>query len=212
MFQRIFADILKRAGEFRLPQEIEINLGEPRRYAAWAAVAILHIIAVWIIAANVIVPHTAGAGREMLLTLQAPSAPKAAMRDPLPDPTLQAADPAPAEPMPPQIDIDAAPGGSAISASADILPPRPDPAVQNPSPKLPAGVAKLAGPAQVTLKILVAANGAVTEAQVMISSGRPALDALAASFAKAKWHFRAATQSGEPVADWTTVIVRFLQG
>ncbi|HTQ12669.1 MAG TPA: TonB family protein [Rhizomicrobium sp.] len=186
------------------------KLGDPRRYAATAAVAVLHVAVIWLIAVNVLVPKTGGTSREMQLTLPPLPAAQPAPADPVPEPPMLTPDPTLAPPVPPPVEIDMAQGG-ALAAAADILPPRPDPAIRNPSPQLPPAYASHAALPQVTLKILVAANGAVTDAKVTISSGNPSLDALAAAFAKARWHFRAATQAGEPVADWTTVIVRFLK-
>ena len=90
--------------------------------------------------------------------------------------------------------------------------PRLDPAFRNASPLLPAGHAKDAETAQVTLTILVTPDGRVGDARVAKSSGQAMLDQIALAFAKAKWHFRAALQAGRPVQDWTTVLVRFAPG
>jgi TonB family protein len=92
---------------------------------------------------------------------------------------------------------------------ASTLPPRPDPAVRNASPPLPAAFAKIGNEAQVLLTILVNADGSIGDTRVAKSCGVALLDQLAQSFAKANWRFRAATTNGEAVSDWTTVIVRF---
>jgi TonB family protein len=209
MFQKIFDDV--RAWAARATAAAAgVQWGDPRRYAASAAVVLIHLVLIWIVATNILLPHGDGPAREMQLTL--PSLPTTASpaMEPVPDPQMQTADATPVEPTPPQIDVDVQPTGGAISGQADILPPRPDPARQNASPALPQQFAKPGSIAQVTLTILVDARGAVSEAKIAISSGQPALDSLAAAFARANWHFRAAIQAGQPVADWTTVIVRFL--
>lgn len=210
MFRKIFDDVSKWVSRTSAAAGT-VNWGDPRRYAASAAVVLVHLVLIWIVATNILMPHGNGdSTREMQLTLPSlPAAPPQTM-EAVPDPAMQTADATQPEPMPPQIEVDTQPTGATISGQADILPPRPDPAKQNASPALPAQYAKPGAVAQVTLTILVDARGAVAETKIAISSGQPALDQIAATFARANWHFRAALQAGQPVADWTTVIVRFL--
>ncbi len=110
----------------------------------------------------------------------------------------------------PDIEIQpASPSGAAGPSSASILPPRPDPSFRNLSSTLPAGFGKATTPLQLVLTIMVGIDGSVSDVRVAQSSGQSVLDEVAAAFVKAKWRFRAATQNDKPVADWTTVLVRF---
>jgi TonB family protein len=184
------------------------RLENPRAWLGWAAVLLLHLAVIWAFASGIIAPRgDNGVGPEMKVALLDTQTASSKV-EPVPEPQLQAADPAP-DPVPePQIDVAAAATNGAPGASmADILPPRPDPAFQNASPNLPAGHAQNA--VQVMLTILVAADGSISDTRIAQSCGEAALDNMAAAFARAKWRFRAAMQQGRPVADWTTVLVRF---
>jgi TonB family protein len=210
VLQQVFADMVDmagRAGDIRL---LARRLENPRLYGAWAAVLLLHVAVIWILAAGIVMPRgTNGAGHEISVVFVAPGAVAPPKYDPVPEPTMQVADTA-SEITAPEIEVQDAPSSPMMGqSSADILPPRPDPAFRNVSPALPASFAKLASQAQVMLTILVAPDGSVSDARVAQSSGQSALDQMAAAFAKAKWRFRAATQNGAAVPDWTTVLVRF---
>ncbi len=99
---------------------------------------LVHLVLIWIVATNILLPHGDGPAREMQLTLPSLPATTARAMEPVPDPQMQTADATPVEPTPPQIDIDARnPAAARFSGQADILPPRPDPAKQNASPALP---------------------------------------------------------------------------
>jgi TonB family protein len=187
------------------------QLRDPRRYGASAAVVAFHLAAIWLLATNVLIPHVSRTGPDIELTLPSLRASVPASVTRMPEPEMAVTNPTIPEPLAPQIEIDTAPVTSGAAGTADILPPRPDPDTRNDSPKLPTGFAKGANTAeQVTLRILVDTQGAISDTRLAISSGQPVLDELAVAWVRAHWRFRAATQASQPVQDWTTVIVRFL--
>lgn len=209
MFGQVLAGIRGiDIGDIRLAVR---RLENPRLYGAWAAVIALHLVAIWFLAAGLVAPHGApdSAGESQVILLPS-AAPAQATLDPIPEPQMQAADPAAPEIAAPQIDVDmATPTAASGVSQAAILPPRPDPAFRNVSPPLPASFAKAAGVLDVLLTVRVEADGGISDARVAHSSGQTVLDQLAAQFVKTQWRFRAATQGGKAVADWTTVLVRF---
>jgi protein TonB len=174
---------------------------------AWGVVLALHLAVIWALASGMVLSFGGGPAPEMQVSLL--SGPSAAPQPdpPPPEPEMQVADATPPDVATPDIVIDMAATTSTpgLSAQTDILPPRADPSHINPSPALPAGHS----PGVVTLTVLVAADGSISDARIAQSSGQSVLDQLALAFAKARWRFRAALQQGRPVADWTTVLVRF---
>lgn len=184
------------------------NSETARREFIRALVILIHAGVVWILAVMALPSSaTEDHGREIQIALLGRTTTPASSFDAVPEPSMQSAGAPDVEV--PQIEI----GDSAAADSpaiAEILPPRPDPAIVNVSPTLPAGLAGAA--CQVALTILVDDRGRISEARVAQSCGRPELDNLAASYAKAHWSFRPATANGKAVADWTTVMVRFLAG
>jgi TonB family protein len=207
----VFGQILARLKDWTAPgpRALAARFENPRLYAAAAAVIALHLVAIWFLAVGLVMPRgDGGAGREMQVALVPNAVPASAKIDPVPEPQMQAADPVGPAIAEPQIEIDTSAPAAGASQAA-ILPPRPDPAFQNGSPKLPASFAKDAVLPDVILTVQVEADGSISDTRIARSSGQAMLDRLAAQFAKAKWRFRAAMQSGKPVADWTTVLVRF---
>ncbi len=186
------------------------RLDNPRLYVAWAGVLLLHLVVVWILLMNISPPRVAtDQEREIVTTtFVAPKARVVPAFEPIPEPTMQAPD-ATGEVSPPEIEVQGAPVAAAGPTTADILPPRPDPAHQNTYPQLPPGSAPNSSSVQVLLTILVAPDGSVADARVAQSSGESAADQIAAAFVKTRWRFRAAMLGGRPVSDWTTVLVRF---
>jgi TonB family protein len=211
MLQQVLATIRERLADFGGAPGFVRKLENPRLYLACAAVLLLHIAAIWILATGIVLTRGAGAPAPEMHVALVGSAPSAVQRmEPPPEPEMRTADSMEQPVEAPQIDAQTmAPGGAPGASTADILPPRPDPSFQNASPSLPAGHAKPGGPMEVMLTILVEADGSVRDARVAKSSGETVLDRLAIAFTKAKWRFRAALQQGHPVADWTTVLVRF---
>ncbi len=211
VFGQVFARVLQIAGQVDAGRWLRRMRDDPRFMVAWLAVALLHLAVIWILAAQIAVPRGAAPlGRDLQLTMIATGAPAPPKIDPVPEPRLQP--PALDEDIAaPAIDIQpatAAPGAAGY-AVADILPPRPDPAFRNAGPPLPPAFAKLPAPVQLTLTVLVSADGRIADARVAHTSGDPALDRLAQAFVKTAWHLRPATRAGKPVSDWTTVLVRF---
>jgi TonB family protein len=211
MFWKILADIRKFAARTRYAR-LHMPESELWRHAAWLPVLLLHLGLIWILARAVAMPVMAGAdGIDLQVSLLAsPRADSGAKLDAVPEPQMQPADARAVDA--PNIAIDPNAIDATAPGGADVLPPRPDPAHPNTGPVLPKTSAPTAKSAQVTLTILVDANGGVADARVARSCGEATLDELAATFAKEKWRFKAATQNGKPVADWTTVVVRFLNG
>lgn len=194
----------------RLARELE----NPRFYAGFVLVLLLHVALIWFLASQLAPPRGfEGNTSEMQATL-IPSALSSQPRlNAAPEPQLQAT--ITNEVPQPDIEIqEAVRAGSGIGAisAASILPPRPDPAIRNASPALPAAFAKLGGEVEVLLTILVDADGSIGDTRVAKSCGVALLDQMAQSFAKANWRFRAATANGEAVSDWTTVMVKFAPG
>jgi TonB family protein len=207
MFRQALSSVMRAltsAGDAWL---VPRRFDNPRFYASSAVVILLHGAAIWLLATAIVMPRGAPAsGTEFQVALVAAGAPTPAKMDPVPEPPMLAA--ASSAIAAPNIEIQAAPSPGAWGPSpANILPPRPDPKFQNVGPALPAAFPKTQ--VQILLTILVDADGAVTDARVAQSSGQSALDQLAEAFVKAKWRFRAALLQGKPVADWTTVLVRF---
>ena len=62
------------------------------------------------------------------------------------------------------------------------------------------------------LRVLVAPDGSVDEAQITASSGRPDLDQAAIMFITSHWKFLPATVGGSAVPFWTTVLVPLVGG
>jgi len=182
----------------------------PRIYASLTLVLLLHAALIWLLASQLSMPgKIQGTASETLVALIASAPPSQPKLNPVPEPQLQT--PIVSEVPQPDIEIvDSAPAGGigAISA-ASILPPRPDPAIRNASPTLPAAFVKIGNQAQVLLTVLVNADGSIGDTRVAKSCGVALLDQLAQSFAKANWRFRAATANGEAVSDWTTIMVKF---
>jgi protein TonB len=106
--------------------------------------------------------------------------------EPAPASTPRAAEPAPTEPAPGQ--------GSAVSASS------PTPlAGATPKPDYPASWARRGWVGEVTIELDVAADGSVSAARVVASSGFPRLDELARE-TLATWRFAPAEARGAPVS------------
>ncbi len=79
------------------------------------------------------------------------------------------------------------------------------------APGLVAGARPEAPAARVRLRLLVRDDGVVAEVTVAVPSGRPDLDAAAASAARA-WRFLPARRDGVPIASVVLVWVAFVTG
>jgi protein TonB len=77
------------------------------------------------------------------------------------------------------------------------------------TPPYPADARNLSQQGTVTLALSIDATGAVTNAQVKVSSGYPELDQTAVSWVMAHWRYKPAIQNGAAVASATLAAVRF---
>jgi len=78
-----------------------------------------------------------------------------------------------------------------------------------PKPPYPSRSRDLGEEGTVIIAILVDVDGSVADAYVSKSSGYALLDGSALSTVKAKWRFKPATSSGDPVASWVRAPVNF---
>jgi periplasmic protein TonB len=90
-------------------------------------------------------------------------------------------------------------GGSLASADYDA----------NPPPPYPARARRLGEQGTVTLRILVAADGSVANAEIAHSSGFDTLDRAALETVRTRWRFVPARRAGAPVKSWVLVPIRF---
>jgi protein TonB len=68
---------------------------------------------------------------------------------------------------------------------------------------------RLGNEGNVQLRLTIDADGEVTDAEIVRSSGYDELDQAAASWVKAHWRYLPALQNGQPVAATTTALVTF---
>jgi TonB family protein len=210
MFWRIVSKTKAMQETYVVFPRLAGKLESGRLYVSLALVLLLHVVLIWLVASQLGLSRTPeGPARVTQVVLIASASAKSPVPEPVPEPRLTAVL---NEVSSPDIEIlDASPASSGEGAiSTDtILPPRPDPAIRNGNPALPAAFAELGSEVQVLLTVLVNANGSIGETRVAKSCGVVLLDQLAQTFAKANWRFRAATANGAAVSDWTTVMVKF---
>jgi periplasmic protein TonB len=77
------------------------------------------------------------------------------------------------------------------------------------TPPYPALAQRMGEEGTVRLSLSISAQGMVTAADVVKSSGSPELDAAAAAWVKANWRYRPAVQGGVAVASSTQALVTF---
>ena len=77
------------------------------------------------------------------------------------------------------------------------------------SPPYPLLDRRLGHEGTVTLKLVIAPDGAVVDAQVVKSSGYPGLDEAAVSWVVAHWRYHAATHAGAAISSQATAAVMF---
>jgi TonB family protein len=188
-------------------------LSNYRRSVVLAWVIILHIAVIWGIAESLPVVRIGDDARVTQVDLLRPSA-----GSPEPDPAIIL--PTFTQPLPvgvsePTIEIAQEPQPVSTLTALDLsqlLAPRPDPRHINMQPQLPDRFKNLGSSASTILTIFVEPDGSVSAAQIAQSSGASQLDAWAIAYVEANWRFIPALAHGHPVADWTTVIVRFSLG
>jgi len=102
------------------------------------------------------------------------------------------------------------PGDIATQATdPGFVPPSRDPTDSAPGPEYPPDAARRGQEGVVQLLVYVETDGHVAAIAVARGSGFPDLD-VAAEQAVRQWHFRPATRDGVPVANSTTVTMRFI--
>jgi protein TonB len=77
------------------------------------------------------------------------------------------------------------------------------------TPPYPAAARRLSQQGRVTLLLSIDANGAVTNAQVKVSSGYAELDETAIGWVIAHWRYKPAIQNGVPVASASLAALKF---
>lgn len=170
--------------------------------------AVLHLVAIWALGANLYRVAPFGVPREIHMVLFGPAA--------VSQPSLTAPAPPPlespqvAEIVAPDFSIDADASPEVDSDGAAMLvPPRPDISKAHILPRLPTKLGYQPNVAPPVLRILITADGKVGQAIVVRSSGLPQVDAVALSFVKSNWHYVPAELDGRPVEDWITVVIHF---
>lgn len=181
--------------------------GLRRRLVAIASVASIHLIAIMAVFSNLVTLPQPFATREFDVTIIGGAVPKIAAQA-LPAPQFIAPDSVAVDE--PHFDIidDGSTQGARATLPSQILPPRPEPGHLNLPPDLPAKVRKLIGNSSVILRLLVEADGSVSEALVVKGSSNRDIDNITIAHVEANWRFSPALQGGKPVQDWITVLVR----
>ncbi len=176
-----------------------------RRLVAFGVVAIAHVLAIWLLLGDTPPPAEPSRSTEtQVVLLPGQDMPAAAMTEP---PMAQASFtvPQPLIEIAPDAPSDAAFAGT--SGTGQFLAPRPDPAHVNAAPAIPAPLREAAKATGLVLRVLVAADGKVADAEVARSSGDDSIDVLAMRFVVGNWRFLPAMLGGRAIQDWTTVFV-----
>ncbi len=189
----------------------------PERVAGIAVVGLLHVALIYALASGLAmrlvreIPHDITV--QVLPVQQPENAPP-----PPPHPQMQA----PQLPTitPPEIDVPQQPASQpTISVSAPQTPAAP--AAQPISggatgimnthtiPPYPELSRRLGQQGTVTLRLSIAADGTVTDTQLVTSSGSTDLDNAALAWVKQHWKYKAALQNGQPIASTTEAAVVF---
>lgn len=195
----------------------QASIASPRRYVSLALVAALHVVVIWAFASG-FAAAVVKKGVDELKTEVVKEAPPDQPKAPPPPPPDLAKPPPPFVP-PPDINIASeAPSTTAISSVQSRRPAPPPPAKIVPpraygrthtTPEYPPISRRLGEQGTVLLKIVIDANGDVTDASVEKSSGYSRLDSAAVSWVKRHWRYHPATQNGKPIAITTRAKVRF---
>ncbi len=186
-------------------QRLRRTLQDRRRLVAFGGVAIAHLLAIWLLLGDTSPPAEPSPATETQVSvLFEQNGPHAAMAEP---PMAQASFivPQPLVEIAPDMQSDALFAGT--SGTAQFLAPRPDPAHVNAAPAIPAPLREAAKATGLVLRILVAADGKVADAEVARSSGDNSIDTLAMRFVVGNWRFLPAMLGDRAIQDWTTVFV-----
>lgn len=167
-------------------------------------VLVLHVVAIWIISRE-IVPNIEPSGASELHVAFIADPPKEKPDEPPP------VDLSAIVQQPPDIVIQSESNTSIVfSSSSSVLAPRPDPSHPNAPPSASIALSNVSKLLPVVLKLLVAPDGTVVDANVSQSSGDGEVDDVAMSYVKANWRFLPALVNGRTAIQyWTTVAVRF---
>jgi protein TonB len=203
---------------------------DPRRTAAFVAIAALHVVALAALFVSRHVDEAPQPIQPMMVTFISETPPQ-------PEPTPPPPEPVKPQPQPKMI-ATPKPSPSAITAPpiekppvdevaveeappAPVSPPGPPaPAetippnfvaayLNNPGPKYPATSMKLREQGTVMLLVLVGVEGRAQKVTVETSSGHPRLDDAAVDVVKGYWRFVPAKQGDQAVSAWVKVPITF---
>jgi hypothetical protein len=179
------------------------------RYVAVAAAAAIHIAALWLLASSIRIQILPTRSTEIQLNFLSPNlGPRVAQAPPL-DWEFKT----PEEILVPEPQITITPdqeaGEGIVASGMQKLAPRLDPTHVNQRPELPAKLGTFVTALTLELCILVSTDGSVKEALVVHSTGERDIDRIAIESIKNEWRYLPASVNGNPIDDWTSVIVRF---
>lgn len=190
----------------------------PERIAGMLLVGLFHVGLIYAIASGLAMRVVKQIPTEITAQVMPEEQPK---ETPPPPPQLQRPQ-LPSMP-PPDIIIQRAPAPTAPITVTTAPPPATAPAPQAPpaptslaglasthtTPPYPEIARRLSEQGTVRLRLTIATDGSVTNAQIEQSSGSTDLDAAAVDWVKAHWRYKPATQNGQPVTSTTEAAVVF---
>jgi protein TonB len=185
------------------------------RYVGFAFAAAINLVAVWAILDGLNIHPSASIPPTTTIQILPQTAPSKPVVEP-PHPTM--VKPTTTTEVVPKPFFAVQPASqSTIVATTQQTPPGPPVPDSSASgltdthttPPYPADARNLGHQGTVTLALSIDATGAVTDAQVRVSSGYPELDQTAVSWVIAHWRYKAAVQNGTPVASTTLAAVKF---
>jgi protein TonB len=184
----------------------------PRRYAAFAMVAAIHVAVLWMLATGMHFQAVAPAnnGTELQMNLLSPNL--GGNGTPAPPLDWTFLEPEQVIVPEPQIAIESkweiANGIGAVGVTQKLA-PRLDPHHVNALPELPHTLGSYIMALSIELRILVLPDGSVDDARIVHSTGQGEIDQIAIETVKDSWRYLPASINGKAIEAWTTVIVRF---
>jgi protein TonB len=187
-------------------------VASPRRFISIGAVILLHIIAVWALASGLAANLVQKVVQDVQVAVVKEPPPQQKLPPPPPPPLVKP--PPPEFVPPPQISIENnAPVTNTITQVTNVPQPPAPPAPAVTAPTLAAGpgnncasryypamAIRLNHQGNTLVTISIGADGSVQNVNVAGSSGYDELDQAAVQCITNGWHFRPATQSGQPIA------------
>ena len=185
----------------------------PRRMVSIAFVGAIHIALLYALMSGIAVKVVKSIPHDIQTRIIETQPQKPA----LPPPPVQLTKVQPTMPttVEPVIDIQTPPAPTAVQTA----PAAPTNAIANASasgltnthttPPYPAQARRLGQQGTVVLQLSIAANGAVTAAKIVKSSGTAELDQTAVGWVMAHWKYKPAIQNGVPVPSTTQAAVKF---